>query len=206
MKIVRISPELDIKTEPMSPSKPVHFAAPKPENYEDENDSEGELDVLSHSETDSDGELDVLSHSEWESDDESRHSSDSESECFNDCDDQCELPPPCLRYLPYVKVENVCRHCGQRFPNEARRQLHEILHMYTCDCGNFHYKTFEELHQHLPDCTFMPVFRCEWNDLGCPYQFREIRKMFHHSALCLYKIEDLRSQLGENPRKRQKTQ
>ena len=50
MKIVRaVSPMPDIKTEPMSPSKPVYFVQPKPEDYDsdtdNDSDSESEYEV-----------------------------------------------------------------------------------------------------------------------------------------------------------------
>ena len=112
MKIVQLNnvlPEPDIKTEPMSPSKPVHFAAPKPEDYHEsdcssfmESDSDS-YDSDSSSETSSDMETDS-ENSRWIEPD-----SDSPiGPCFDGCDSDADLPPPCLLNRPYIKAENLC--------------------------------------------------------------------------------------------------
>ena len=192
MKIAKeILPMPDIKTEPMSPSKPVYFVEPKPEDYESESESDSDESLCS----DSDSEnlawvnLDV---------------SDSYDSCLEDCASDCTIPPPCLKGKPWIKAEHWCRHCGKRFANQIQRQLHEVSHLRTCDCGYFHYTTFEELHKHLPECAKMPTFKCEWNDFGCPAEFRSIRDLFHHSATCLYEINAPEERQIINPAKRRR--
>lgn len=186
-------PEPDIKTEPMSPSKPVHFVAPKPEDYYESDSSFMESESDSYEESDSyDSSSETSSDMETESENSRWIESDSDrpiGPCFDGCDSDADLPPPCLLNRPYIKAENLCRHCGERFPNQLRRNFHEIGHLRTCDCGQFHYSSFEELHNiHLPECIKMPVFRCEWREYGCKAEFRKIRDRFHHSAVCLFEM------------------
>ena len=40
-------PMPDIKTEPISPSKPVYFVQPKPDDYDSDSESESEVDLTS---------------------------------------------------------------------------------------------------------------------------------------------------------------
>ena len=174
MKIVKKAPSTpDIKTEPMSPSQPVYFVAPNPQGSDPESECEMDTDSTSDYEPEIDVDLNV---------------SDYYDACLDDCAPDCTIPPPCLMGKPYIKAENLCRHCGERFQSEVQRQLHEISHLRTCDCGHFQYKTFEELHAHLPYCYKMPTFRCGWSEYGCPAQFRDIRSLFHHTAVCLYEM------------------
>ena len=191
----------DIKTEPMSPSKPVYFVQPKPEDYysDSESDSDSEMD----SDLETDLEFNPSSKRPFEADLD-LDTSDSYDSCLGDCATDCSIPPPCLLGKPYVKAENWCRHCGKRFENEIQRNLHEISHLRTCDCGFFHYKTFEELHNHLPECARMPSFKCEWNEFGCPAEFRSIRDLFHHTSTCLFEMNAPESRQIVNPTKRRK--
>ena len=162
-----------IRTEPVSPSKPILFAPVRPEGFESEiSDSESEAEIIEIS-SDSEAELDL---------NEKRNS----AECRENCGSDCELPPPCTRDLPWALTENVCRQCAQRFPSAESRILHEILHLGSCRCG-YRYSNFEDLHRHIPECNLTHVFKCEYHSIGCKAEFRSIRDFFHHICKCPWK-------------------